>query len=246
MQKLKGGRSSDTAKGLGELKRLHKEAQARARLAEDAERAARHRSAKTPPGSSLPGRPGRPGPSNAPDDGDTDLFRRAVKAVMPIKDTRRAVLPPTPADSDDVLRGRRAAAMGNEPPHTAQVSDHYRPAHVHHDDACFLRPGHGPDVLKGLRTGKWPTGATLDLHGNTLDEARERLDRFIQSCVEHQIRCVRIVHGKGYGSKDGEPVLKQTIRRWLTQIEAVSAYAECSERDGGAGAVQVLLQAHSS
>jgi DNA-nicking Smr family endonuclease len=57
---------------------------------------------------------------------------------------------------------------------------------------------------------------------------------------------VRIVHGKGYGSKDGEPVLKQTIRRWLTQMEAVSAYAECSERDGGAGAVQVLLQAHSS
>jgi len=244
MQKHKARRSADTAaKGLSELKRLHKEAQARARLVEQAERAAQLRAATTSSGNARPRPTGRPA-TTAED--DTVLFRRAVKSVVPIKDTRRAILPPTPADAEDVLRGRRAVAMGSESPHTTQVSDHYRPAHVHHDDASFLRPGHGPDVVKGLRSGKWPTGATLDLHGNNIDEARERLDRFIQSCIDHRIRCVRIVHGKGYGSKDGEPVLKQTIRRWLTQMEAVSAYAECPERDGGAGAVQVLLQLHPS
>jgi DNA-nicking Smr family endonuclease len=240
MQKLKGGRSGDTAKGLGELKRLHKEAQARARLAQEADRVARLRTAARPAGGTRP--TGRIGRTAATEDDDVDLFRRAVKSVVPIKDTKRAVLPPTPLDSDEVLRGRRAAAMGSESPRTAQVSDHYRPAHVDLDDTAFLRPGHGPDVLKGLRSGKWPTGATLDLHGNHIDEARERLDRFIQSCIDHRIRCVRIVHGKGYGSKGGEPVLKQTIRRWLTQMNAVSAYAQCPERDGGAGAVQVLLQ----
>lgn len=236
MQKHKGGRSADTAKGLVELKRLHKEAQARARLDEADKRAALKRAV------SRPAKDPHGRRAEAPEPGDAELFRRAVKSVVPIKDTRRALLPPAPVESDTVLRQRRAAAMGSEPAHPAQVSDHYRPAHVDQDDASFLRPGHGPDVLKGLRTGKWPTGAMLDLHGDTLDEARERLDRFIQSCTEHKIRCVRIVHGKGYGSKDGEPVLKQTIRRWLTQMDAISAYVECPERDGGAGAVQVLLQ----
>jgi DNA-nicking Smr family endonuclease len=236
MPKHKGGRDGDAAKGFADLKRLRKEAQARARLDEGNKREALARTASRPAGGP------RDRQSALPDDTDTTLFRRAVKSVIPIKDTRQAILPPSRVESDTVLRERRAAAMGTEPDRPAQVSDHYRPANVHHDDACFLRPGHGPDVLKGLRTGKWPTGATLDLHGNTLDEARERLDRFIQSCTEHKIRCVRIVHGKGYGSKDGEPVLKQTVRRWLTQMETVSAYVECPQRDGGAGAVQVLLQ----
>ncbi|HEY9571743.1 MAG TPA: Smr/MutS family protein, partial [Pusillimonas sp.] len=113
-------------------------------------------------------------------------------------------------------------------------------------DSRYLRRGHGPDLIKGLQRGKWPIGASLDLHGSTLEQARERLDRFLQSCLAHQIKCARIVHGKGYGSKDGEPVLKQTIRRWLSQIASVIAYVECSEQDGGAGAVYVLLRADTA
>src|SRR5690606_12459682 len=97
------------------------------------------------------------------------------------------------------------------------------------------------DLIKGLRQGKWPVGASLDLHGSTLDEARERLDRFLSSCIEFDVRCVRIVHGKGHGSR-GKPVLKTSLRRWLTQIDAVLAYTECAEADGGAGAVLCLLK----
>ena len=174
---------------------------------------------------------------------DRALFRRAVKSVQRIKDTRRAVLPPVPLASALVLRQRRATAVGADPIEQATaVSDEFRPAVFTQDDAAFVRGGYGPDLIKNLKRGKWPIGATLDLHGDTLEQARERLDRFLQSCLAHNIKCVRIVHGKGYGSKDGEPVLKQTIRRWLTQLEAVLAYAECAEADGGSGAVQVLLR----
>ncbi len=181
-------------------------------------------------------------PASAVNAEDSALFRRAVKSVQPIKDTRRAILPPTVSASSAMLRQRRERAVGVE--HTAlpQVSDQYSPAGTSQNDAAFVRRGHGPDLVKGLKRGKWPIGASLDLHGNTLEEARDRLDRFLQSCLTHHIKCVRIVHGKGYGSKDGEPVLKQTIRRWLTQMADVLAYAECSEADGGAGAVQVLLR----
>lgn len=97
-------------------------------------------------------------------------------------------------------------------------------------------------MLRQLRQGKWPIEASLDLHGANLDEARRRLHQFIASCQEHSIRCVRIVHGKGHGSRSRQSVLKQTVRRWLVQWPAVQAYVECAEPDGGAGAVMALLE----
>ncbi|NYT64130.1 Smr/MutS family protein [Alcaligenaceae bacterium] len=176
------------------------------------------------------------------DEQDRVLFRQAVKNVQPIKDTQRAILPPLASASSEILRERRQRAVGNEPGKLPQTSDHYAPVKVEQDDASYVQRGYGPDLAKGLKRGKWLIGASVDLHGNTLDEARERLDRFLQSCLAHHIKCVRIVHGKGYGSKDGEPVLKQTVRRWLSQMADVIAYVECAEADGGAGAVQVLLR----
>lgn len=122
------------------------------------------------------------------------------------------------------------------------VSDRFAPNATHYDDTEFSRGGQGPHLTKGLRKGKWPVQATLDLHGATVEDARGRLDGFLQACMEHQMRCVRIVHGKGYGSKNGNAVLKETVRRWLTQLAAVLAYVECAESDGGSGAVLVLLR----
>ncbi|CPR02669.1 Smr domain [Bordetella pertussis] len=59
---------------------------------------------------------------------------------------------------------------------------------------------------------------------------------------EHGIRCVRIVHGKGYGSQGLEPVLKDKARTWLVQKADVLAFSEAPERGGGAGALLVLLR----
>jgi DNA-nicking Smr family endonuclease len=177
------------------------------------------------------------------DASDHALFQRAVRGVTPIGDTRRALLPPVPAASARELRLRREAAAGQAAPVPAAVSDQYVPAAAARDASSFLRAGCGPDLLKGLRRGKWAIGATLDLHGSTLDEARQRLDQFLQSCLTHQVRCVCVIHGKGHGSRRGEPVLKTTVRHWLAQLDCVQAYVECREEDGGSGAVQVLLRA---
>ena len=157
---------------------------------------------------------------------------------------KSAVGPPqdkgTPAGpaSDPAAQGKRR--RGKRP--STPLSDSYAPTSADQDDSSHLKAGHGPDVLRDLRRGKWPIGASLDLHGSTLDDARERFERFIGSCLTHDVKCVHIVHGKGHGSNDGTPVLKTTVRRWLAQMPEVIAYIECAEAEGGAGAVQVLLK----
>jgi DNA-nicking Smr family endonuclease len=52
---------------------------------------------------------------------------------------------------------------------------------------------------------------------------------------------VRVVHGKGLGSRDRLPVLKGKVRHWLTQREEVLAYTQARAADGGSGALIVLL-----
>ncbi|MGE4124408.1 MAG: Smr/MutS family protein [Pusillimonas sp.] len=173
---------------------------------------------------------------------DQALFRQTMRHVHPLKDTRRAILPPVPMAAKAILHGRRAAAQGVEPGQFLAVSDLFSPAPAATDPDSYLKPGLGPDVIKNLKRDKWPVEASLDLHGATLERARERLDQFLQSCLAHSVKCVRIVHGKGYGSKDGTPVLKEVVRRWLAQYDAILAYTECSEQNGGSGAVQALLK----
>ncbi|CPO65095.1 Probable DNA endonuclease SmrA [Bordetella pertussis] len=82
----------------------------------------------------------------------------------------------------------------------------------------------------------------LDLHGLRVEQARHAVLSFLDECLEHGIRCVRIVHGKGYGSQGLEPVLKDKARTWLVQKADVLAFSEAPERGGGAGALLVLLR----
>ncbi len=173
---------------------------------------------------------------------DRRAFQQAVKGAARLHGSQRAILPPVAVASAAQLRQRRQAAAGAQHAPATSVSDLYTSARQMQNESEFVRAGSGPDLLKGIKRGKWPVSATLDLHGATLDEARERLDQFLQSCLTHHLRCVCVVHGKGHGSKNGTPVLKVSVRRWLTQLACVQAYAECREQDGGSGAVQVLLR----
>ena len=97
----------------------------------------------------------------------------------------------------------------------------------------FLRPGHSPDLLRGLRRGRWPVEGELDLHGlNRLQAARD-LAAFLDP---GGMRCVRIVHGKGLG------VLREMRRAALPARADVLAFVEAPPAQGGAGAVLVLLR----
>jgi DNA-nicking Smr family endonuclease len=65
---------------------------------------------------------------------------------------------------------------------------------------------------------------------------------FLRHCRARRFRCVRIVHGKGLGSRNREPVLKGKLRKWLALRDEVLGFCQAPASDGGAGAVLVLLK----
>lgn len=110
------------------------------------------------------------------------------------------------------------------------------------DELLFVRPGVPNSAVRKLKRGGWMLRAELDLHGMNGDESRLALIAFLHDCHRRDLRCVRIIHGKGLGSKNREPVLKHKVRHWLMQREDVLAFCQARQVDGGAGAVVVLLK----
>ena len=106
----------------------------------------------------------------------------------------------------------------------------------------FIANGLSRMTLRKLRRGHWAIQDTLDLHGLHSDAARRLLQDFLHRAITRHCRCVLVIHGKGLNSAGGEAVLKIRTRHWLTQHPDVLAYCDAVPRDGGSGAVLVLLR----
>jgi DNA-nicking Smr family endonuclease len=174
--------------------------------------------------------------SDEPD--ELSLFREAVKDAKPLRHERVLLRPPPPKPiPHQFIRDEKQALADS-------LSDDYIPAHELEsgEELLYLREGHSPDILRKLRRAHWVVQAQLDLHGMLVDEARLQTAKFLNQCRKRGIRCVRIIHGKGLGSRNREPVLKNKLRSWLMQRDEVIAYAQARQVDGGGGAVIVLLK----
>lgn len=122
-------------------------------------------------------------------------------------------------------------------------SDEFHPAEFETgEELCFARPGLQHKALRKLRRGQFRISAELDLHGMTVPVARQALAEFLHQCRASDRRCVRIVHGKGNGSRNRGPVLKTMVNRWLQQRDEVLAFCSTPPNDGGTGAIYVLLK----
>ncbi len=168
-----------------------------------------------------------------------DLFLAAVKNARPLNTNRIHHEPSKPKPiPQQFIRDEKQALRDS-------LSDGYIPAHELEsgEELLYLREGQSPSVLSKLRRGHWVIQANLDLHGLISDEARIQVSEFLAGCKKRGIRCVRIVHGKGLGSRNREPILKHKVRNWLIQKDEVIAYAQARATDGGSGAVIVLLKA---
>jgi DNA-nicking Smr family endonuclease len=155
------------------------------------------------------------------------MFRAAMADVTRLAEDHRGRVP-----------ARRSVQVGDDAgrPAAAQPNDDHEP-----ERGSFLAPGVDRRELRRLRRGDYPAGETLDLHGQTAASATAAVARFVAS-VRARHRCVAIVHGRGLHSGERGAVLKQRVRDLLRAHPAVLAFADAPAREGGDGAVFVLLR----
>lgn len=167
---------------------------------------------------------------------DAALFRDAAGDVRPLEEER---IPVYRRRAKPLPRG----STGSNPPPESTASPARSIRHGERDgEQLFVRAGLQNKHIKRLRRGQIPIEAEADLHGMRIREAQILLADFLRECRAEGARCVRVVHGKGLGSRGGRAVLKWEVDRWLRQHEGVMAFCTAQPRDGGTGAVYVLLK----
>jgi len=100
-----------------------------------------------------------------------------------------------------------------------------------------------PRRMRQLRQGKLVPEATLDLHGLTRDEAREKVRYFLENAVYHGMKTVLIVTGWGRGG-GGESVLRGEIEQYLAGEgrARVAEWGRAPRQHGGDGALVAFLK----
>jgi len=173
---------------------------------------------------------------------DRELFRNSVGPVKPLRKADR-VAPERPRPRAQPLKSREAEAEVLQEMATGYMD----PAEVETgEELSYRRAGIQIQLFKRLRRGQYMVEAELDLHGLTSAMAQQELAEFLQTCRQQNRRCVRIIHGKGRGSPEGKPVLKNHLNRWLRLRDEVLAFCSARPVDGGTGAVYVLLRQQKS
>lgn len=171
---------------------------------------------------------------------DLLLFQKQMQGVKKIENRNTATFQkPLKKKLDAQTLAKRAAAIG--PMHTdetvmsdtqamlnpvaSQASLSYRIATLQHK------------VFEDLKAGNLRWFEAVDLHGCTIEEARLAVLQVIQIAKEENQNVIKIVHGKG-----PEAILKTYVNSWLRQHRDVLAFVSAPEKQGGTGAVLVLLK----
>ena len=107
------------------------------------------------------------------------------------------------------------------------------------------------NTAKRFHKEKYKIEAELDLHGCTEDAAFEMVVDFIKNSYLKQLRCVRIITGKGRHVEDNfdffqaRSVIKDRVPQWLNMPEIrplILAINHPQPKNGGNGAILILLR----
>ncbi|WP_104505490.1 Smr/MutS family protein [Acinetobacter indicus] len=171
---------------------------------------------------------------------DFELFQKEMRGVQKMDHGNIAqVNQPTKKKLDAQTLAKRAAAEGPMQtdetilsdtqamlnPVGSQASLSYRIATLQHK------------VFEDLKAGNLRWFEAVDLHGCTVEEARVAVLQIIQMAKDENQNVIKIVHGKG-----PEAILKTYVNGWLRQHRDVLAFVSAPEKQGGTGAVLVLLK----
>ena len=175
------------------------------------------------------------------DNRDDDLFREAMSGVSPLSNDKAY-------HEDEVTASKPNAKKlmhyeEDEIDFHDPLSDELHVEEVEPEGTIsFCETGIQKGVFRKLRSGQYRISDELDLHGTTIKQAKQILMYYLQETPQFESCCVRIIHGKGNRSGNNKPVLKTQVNHWLTEHERVLAFHSAKAKDGGTGAVYVLLK----
>ena len=168
---------------------------------------------------------------------DADAFREAMRGVKPIA-TRTRVPPvkrkPPPKARFTAADRAMVLVESLQGPGLDEITDSG-------DEISFRRNGVQDSVMRKLKRGEYRVEESCDLHGLRVEEAKAALREFLAEALAHNLRCVRIIHGKGMNSGPRGPVIKTAVNMILRKTAPVLAFTSARRVDGGTGAINVLL-----
>ncbi len=178
--------------------------------------------------------------------GDDDLWGHVASGVAPLDGHHKnrtpdvEVGPPLPkAPTNRPGRTKpasRAHVSGTQEPRTRAPL-----AELKHG----AQPGLDKSTAKKLKKGQQRIEGRMDLHGMTQEQAHRALNAFIEGSFGAAKRCVLVITGKGLKPDGSVGVLRSAVPRWLNQPpnrERVLAFSYAIPRDGGEGALYVMLK----
>ncbi|HSX69834.1 MAG TPA: Smr/MutS family protein, partial [Pseudomonas sp.] len=146
------------------------------------------------------------------------------------------------ADRQRISTLRQAATVKTDEVRVDGLSDQFVIDVGAEDELYWARDGVQDGQMRKLKAGQVAFEGSLDLHGMTVEKARETLWEFFAEAARMEVRCVRVTHGKAVRTDGKRPMIKSHVNTWLRQHPQVLGFASCIAKHGGAGAVYVLLK----
>ena len=175
----------------------------------------------------------------APED-SAELFRQSVQGVKKMAAGNSAQLEKSRKKKpDSQILAKRASATGPMLTENTELSDTQAMLNpVASQAALSYRIGTlQHKVFEDLKAGNLRWFEAVDLHGCTVEDARSAVLQIIQMAKDDNQNVIKIVHGKG-----PQAILKTYVNGWLRQHRDVLAFVSAPEKQGGTGAVLVLLK----
>ncbi|MBI1775606.1 MAG: Smr/MutS family protein [Proteobacteria bacterium] len=184
-------------------------------------------------------------PKRQPTAEEKALWQKVTETVIPTRRRPAAAAPVEPPPPP------RKAAKPAPAPRPVPASSP-PPAPVRPIELPKLASGRAPGLDKRtaerLKRGQLPVEARLDLHGLTQEAAHRSLAAFIAAGHRAGRRVLLVITGKGVRLDSGERetgVLKRMVPRWLNEEPTrakILAFTPARDKDGGSGALYVLLR----
>ncbi|MCH9743188.1 MAG: Smr/MutS family protein [Proteobacteria bacterium] len=168
------------------------------------------------------------------------LFRESLTGVTPLKQTARISKPTSDRLLKKRLRARRLGLIDSQ----FYALDKTESVERFVQAECALvyqRTNLANKQVNSLRKGQFATRCVIDLHGLNETQAEVRMQDWLKNCRHRTDRYALVIHGKGLGNTDAQPVLKNWLNWWLRNQPRILAFHTAQPNDGGAGALYLLL-----